>query len=99
MREEKDYSNFMTTVELAARWKKSPRTLENWRVQGIGPNFYKIGAAVLYKVNEIEELESAVKEISTGKFDDTKAKNIVSSICIMLDKLDLKKYIRDVTDK
>ena len=43
MREEKDYSNFMTTVELAARWKKSPRTLENWRVQGIGPNFYKIG--------------------------------------------------------
>ena len=53
MREEKDYSNFMTTVELAARWKKSPRTLENWRVQGIGPNFYKIGAAVLYKVNEI----------------------------------------------
>tara|TARA_R110000796_G_scaffold55771_1_gene129590 strand:- start:5215 stop:5418 length:204 start_codon:yes stop_codon:yes gene_type:complete len=67
MREKKDYSNFMTTVELAARWKKSPRTLENWRVQGIGPNFYKIGAAVLYKVNEIEELESSSSNANKTK--------------------------------
>jgi hypothetical protein len=45
---------------------------------------------------EIEELESAVKEISTGKFDDTKAKNIVSSICIMLDKLDNEKAFSEI---
>ena len=45
---------------------------------------------------EIEELESAVKEISTGKFDDTKAKNIVSSICVMLDKLDNEKAFSEI---
>ena len=57
----------------------------------------KVELQVDRKVSEeIEELESAVKEISTGKFDDTKAKNIVSSILIMLDKLDNEKAFSEI---
>ena len=58
MNKKKGYSDFMTTAELAARWHKSPRTLENWRVQSIDPAYTKIGGTVLYKVSEIEEYES-----------------------------------------
>ena len=49
---------FLNTVELAERWSKSPRTLENWRGKNIGPNYYKIGGEVLYDLNEIVELEN-----------------------------------------
>ena len=57
----------------------------------------KLSKAVLFKVElqdqtkadeTAEELENAVNEISKGKFDETKEKNIVKSICSMLDYLD-----------
>ena len=50
-------AKFLDTGELAARWKKSPRTLENWRGQGIGPNFLKIGGKVLYDFRKVVEFE------------------------------------------
>lgn len=46
----------------------------------------KVELQVDRKVSEeIEELESAVKEISTGKFDDTKAKTLfqVFALCLI----------------
>ena len=52
-----DPSKFLDTGELAARWKKSPRTLENWRGKGIGPNFFKIGGKVLYDFGQVIEFE------------------------------------------
>ena len=57
----------------------------------------KLSKAVLFKVElqdqtkadeTAEELENAVNEIKKGKFDETKEKNIVKSICSMLDYLD-----------
>ena len=57
----------------------------------------KLSKAVLFKVElqdqtkadeTAEELENAIDEISKGKFDETKEKNIVKSICSMLDYLD-----------
>jgi len=48
---------FLNTYELAKRWNKSPRTLENWRGKNQGPNYYKIGGKVLYELSEIETLE------------------------------------------
>ena len=57
----------------------------------------KLSKAVLFKVElqdqtkadeTAEELENAVDEISKGKFDETKEKNIVKSVCSMLDYLD-----------
>ena len=57
----------------------------------------KLSKAVLFKVElqdqtkageTAEELENAVDEVKKGKFDETKEKNIVKSICSMLDYLD-----------
>ena len=51
----------LTTEELATRWKMSPQTLENWRSQGIGPKYIKLGVAksslVIYRLSDIEKWE------------------------------------------
>ncbi len=33
----------LTTSMLAGQWNMSPRTLEGWRVRGIGPPFVRLG--------------------------------------------------------
>lgn len=32
---------YLTTAELAERWRKSPATLRNWRFRGTGPAYLK----------------------------------------------------------
>jgi hypothetical protein len=44
---------------LAKRWLISPRTLEQWRWQGRGPEYLKIGGRVVYRISDIEAFESA----------------------------------------
>jgi hypothetical protein len=39
---------YYSTKEVAAMWKISPRTLENWRNVRQGPAFLKFGSRVLY---------------------------------------------------
>ena len=34
---------WLTQEELAERWRKSPRTLANYRAQGKGPTYSKMG--------------------------------------------------------
>ena len=48
---------FLDQNELAKRWLRSPRTLENWRTKGTGPTYQKIGGKVLYRLSDIEEIE------------------------------------------
>ena len=48
---------FMTTRELARRWKKSPRTLENHRGQNKGVPFYRIQGLIRYDLNDIIKYE------------------------------------------
>lgn len=43
----------LNQVELAARLKISPRTLERWRWTGEGPAFLKIGGRVVYRLQDI----------------------------------------------
>ena len=45
--------------ELAKRWLISPRTLEQWRWQGRGPRYLKIGGRVIYPLSEVEAFEAA----------------------------------------
>ncbi len=45
-------------IELADRWKISPRTLERWRWIGAGPPYLKIGGRVLYRMEDIERHEA-----------------------------------------
>jgi hypothetical protein len=49
-------ATYLTTEEVAERYRGqiSTGTLENWRVQRIGPPFIKIGKALLYPVVELD---------------------------------------------
>ncbi len=54
-------------IELARRWKLSPRTLERWRWQGIGPQYLRVGGRILYRLEDIETYEGAsVREPSSA---------------------------------
>jgi hypothetical protein len=46
----------LTQAELARRWRKSERTLERWRLRGVGPAHLQIGG-VLYRLEDVEAFE------------------------------------------
>ncbi len=48
----------LTQIELARRWRISPRTLERWRWLGQGPHYLKIGGRVVYRLEDIEAFEA-----------------------------------------
>ena len=50
---------FLDQVQLARRWKLSPRTLERWRWIGEGPCYTKLGKRVVYRVIDIERFEES----------------------------------------
>ena len=51
--------------DLAARWRMSPRPLEQWRRQGRGPLLLKIGGRVVYRVANVEAFEAACVHANT----------------------------------
>jgi hypothetical protein len=51
---------------LAKRWLISPRTLEQWRWQGRGPRYLKIGGRVVYRVSDIEAFEATNLHANTN---------------------------------
>jgi hypothetical protein len=53
-----DSNIHLDQVELARRWKLSPRTLERWRWLGQPPRFLKIGGRVVYRLEDIEAFEA-----------------------------------------
>ena len=53
-------------VELARRWKLSPRTLERWRWTGEGPQFVKLGGRVVYRLEDVEAFEMENVRTSTS---------------------------------
>lgn len=50
---------FLTSLELADRWRVSPRTIEDWRRRQRPPHPIRIGRRVLYLLADIEALERA----------------------------------------
>jgi hypothetical protein len=50
---------------LAGRWQVSPRTLEQWRWQGKGPRYLKLGGGVVYPLLEVEAFEAASLHANT----------------------------------
>src|ERR1700738_3994486 len=44
---------------LVDRWLVSPRTLEQWRWQGKGPRYLKIGGRVVYREEDVTAFEAA----------------------------------------
>ncbi len=52
---------FLSTQELAERWKTTKAYLANRRSQGLGPEYIKVGAKVLYPVEDLEVFEARQK--------------------------------------
>ncbi|WP_326964621.1 helix-turn-helix domain-containing protein [Arthrobacter sp. PL16] len=48
----------LTPTDLADRWKKPARTLGQWRYEGRGPAYVKIGGAVRYRLADVEAYET-----------------------------------------
>ncbi len=56
----------LTTPEAAQYLRLSVATLNKWRVYGGGPPFVKLGRAVRYRLNDVEDFMSARRRSSTS---------------------------------
>lgn len=58
----------LNQLDLARRWRISPRTLERWRWLGQGPAYLKLGGSVAYRIEDVETYEAAqLKVAGTGR--------------------------------
>ncbi len=54
---------YLTTAELVERWRGqiSASTLANWRAEGKGPCFVKVGGRILYPLDDVLAYERSRK--------------------------------------
>ena len=52
----------LTQLDLARRWRISPRTLERWRSLRQGPAYLRLGAVVVYRVEDVEAFEAKQRQ-------------------------------------
>ena len=57
----------LAQLDLSERWGISPKTLERWRVLGIGPCFLKLGGKVVYRLEDVEAYERQSLRQSTSE--------------------------------
>lgn len=61
----------LSQIDLAARWRISPRTLERWRWTGEGPSVMKLGGRVIYRLEDVLAFENQelrdLEEIKAGR--------------------------------
>ena len=69
---------FLTTLELADRWRVSPRTIEEWRRRERPPHPIRIGRRVLYRLTDVEALEGAELERLTQAIRAADGRHTVS---------------------
>lgn len=58
--------SLLTSQEAADYFKHSRRTLEKWRLQGIGPTFIKTGRLVRYRFRDIQAWIEANTTVTGG---------------------------------
>lgn len=63
-----DNTIFLTSIDLAKRWMMPDKTLSQWRWNGRGPKFTKIGRHILYKIEDIEKFEEEKSYNHTGQY-------------------------------
>ena len=56
---------YMTTAEVADRFRVKVQTVVNWRYQQQGPDFLKLGRRVLYPITEIERFETTLASLKS----------------------------------
>lgn len=56
---------FLTPTQLVARWGNAVGigTLANWRNQGRGPKFVRLGAKIGYRLSDVEAYEQAAEAV------------------------------------
>ena len=85
----------LNQVELAARWKISPRTLERWRWTGDGPAFIKIGGRVVYRLEDVETYERTQLRASTADTTPTQSPaRLDEGRCAAMDRAQLLPHPR-----
>ena len=47
----------LTDIEVASRLGVSRFTVRSWRLKGVGPRFLKMGRAVRYRTQDVDEYE------------------------------------------
>lgn len=57
---------FLTSTELAIRWKLTRKTIEKWRCAGKSPPYKKIGGRILYKTEDIKKFEDEAERHHTS---------------------------------
>ncbi|WP_458094207.1 helix-turn-helix transcriptional regulator [Roseomonas sp. WA12] len=58
-------------IELARRWRISPRTLERWRWIGQGPAYLKLGGSVAYRLEDVLAYEAAQRRSTQAQADQS----------------------------
>jgi hypothetical protein len=56
-----DLDSFLTTEELAARWRRSPAAAGQMRHRGQTPPAHRIGKRVLYRLADVLDYEATVR--------------------------------------
>jgi len=56
---------FLTSKELAERWRVHVNSVERWRREGKPPDYILINGKILYNLADIEALESAKRKSAT----------------------------------
>lgn len=59
-------TQFLTPKELAARWKLSYKIVSEWRCNGYGPKFTKLGNRVRYQIVDVEKFEESKQQYNTS---------------------------------
>ena len=57
---------YLTQEEVAARFRVSPRTLERWRRQKIGPAWVRLPGRVLYHLEDVRDYERTHLQVPQG---------------------------------
>jgi len=57
---------FLTTKELADRWRVTEKSVLKWRKEGKAPPFYTIHNRILYRLADVEELEEAKRKTTNS---------------------------------
>jgi excisionase family DNA binding protein len=55
--ESSSQNRILTDVEVAERLGVSRFTVRSWRLKGVGPRFLKMGRAVRYRTEDVDEYE------------------------------------------
>jgi hypothetical protein len=59
-------ANYLTTAEVADRYRTAPATVRYWRHIGYGPKSMKVGRRCLYSEAELEKFDNELAQAAIG---------------------------------